>query len=93
MGEVIDPTMLFLNLDNHEVIDKIVEEVLELKAECILCMDDACLLYTSKTHMSENASDLWIWEKNGAGATEGTPFTATETPVSYTHLDVYKRQY
>lgn len=32
-----------------------------------------------KTHMSENASDLWIWEKNGAGATEGTPFTATET--------------
>ena len=31
------------------------------------------------THMSENASDLWIWEKNGAGATEGTPFTATET--------------
>lgn len=32
-----------------------------------------------KTHMSENASDLWIWEKNGAGATEGTPFNATET--------------
>lgn len=32
-----------------------------------------------KTHMSENASDLWIWEKNGAGATEGTPFTAIET--------------
>ena len=32
-----------------------------------------------KTHMSENASDLWIWEKNGVGATEGTPFTATET--------------
>ncbi|RHF84877.1 alpha-amylase [Roseburia inulinivorans] len=31
------------------------------------------------THMSENASDLWIWEKNGVGATEGTPFTATET--------------
>lgn len=23
MGEVIDPTMLFLNLDNHVVIDKI----------------------------------------------------------------------
>ena len=41
MGEVIDPTMLFLNLDNHVVIDKIVEEVLERKAECILCMDDA----------------------------------------------------
>ena len=31
----------FLNLDNHVVIDKIVEEVLERKAECILCMDDA----------------------------------------------------
>ena len=39
MGEVIDPTMLFLNLDNHVVIDKIVEEVLERKAECILCME------------------------------------------------------
>lgn len=41
MGETIDPTMLFLNLDNHVVIDKIVEEVLERKAECILGMDDA----------------------------------------------------
>lgn len=30
-----------MNLDNHVVIDKIVEEVLERKAECILCMDDA----------------------------------------------------
>ena len=28
--------------------------------------------------MSENASDLWIWEKNGAGATAGTLFTAKE---------------
>lgn len=41
MGETIDPTMLFLNLDNNVVIDKIVEEVLERKVECILCMDDA----------------------------------------------------
>ena len=31
------------------------------------------------THMSENASDLWIWEENGAGATEGTSFAKTET--------------
>ncbi len=28
--------------------------------------------------MSENASDLWIWQKSGAGATAGTLFTAKE---------------
>lgn len=32
-----------------------------------------------KTHMSKDASDLWIWEENGAGATEGTSFAKTET--------------
>ena len=31
------------------------------------------------THMSKDASDLWIWEKDGAGATEGTSFAKTET--------------
>ena len=31
-----------------------------------------------ETHMSENASDLWIWQKSGAGATAGTLFTAKE---------------
>ena len=30
------------------------------------------------THTSENASDLWIWQKSGAGATAGTLFTAKE---------------
>lgn len=30
------------------------------------------------THMSENASDLWIWQKSGAGATAGNLFTAKE---------------
>ena len=30
------------------------------------------------THMSENASDLWIWQKSGAGATAGTLFTPME---------------
>ena len=32
-----------------------------------------------KTHMSKDASDLWIWEENGAGASEGTSFAKTET--------------
>ena len=31
------------------------------------------------THMSENASDLWIWEKNCAGPEKGTSFARTET--------------
>ena len=32
-----------------------------------------------KKHMSKDASDLWIWEKNGAVATKGTSFAKTET--------------
>ena len=32
-----------------------------------------------KTHMSKDASDLWIWEENGAVATKGTSFAKTET--------------
>ena len=32
-----------------------------------------------KTLMSKDASDLWIWEKNGAVATKGTSFAKTET--------------
>ena len=31
------------------------------------------------THMSKDASDLWIWDEKGAGATEGTSFAKTET--------------
>ena len=31
------------------------------------------------THMSKDASDLWIWEKDGAGPEKGTSFAKTET--------------
>ena len=31
-----------------------------------------------KTHMSKDASDLWIWEEKGAGPKEGTSFAKTE---------------
>ena len=41
MGETVDESMLFLNQDNHVLVDKAVAEALENKAECILCMDDA----------------------------------------------------
>lgn len=41
MNEQLDPTFLYLNLDNNVVIDRTVEEVLDRKADCILCMDDA----------------------------------------------------
>mgnify|MGYP003004500037 FL=1 len=41
MNEQLDPTLLYLNLDNNVVIDRTVEEVLDRKADCILCMDDA----------------------------------------------------
>lgn len=41
MGETVDESLLFLNLENNILIDKTVKDVLEKKADCILCMDDA----------------------------------------------------
>ena len=41
MGEAVDESIIFLNQDNHVLVDKAVEEALERKADCILCMDDA----------------------------------------------------
>lgn len=41
MGLEVDESLLYLNLDNHILIDKVVEEALERKVDCILCMDDA----------------------------------------------------
>lgn len=41
MGEEIDESLLYLNLDNHILVDKAVKEALDRKVDCILCMDDA----------------------------------------------------
>ena len=41
MGFEVDESLLYLNLDNHILIDKVVKEALERKVDCILCMDDA----------------------------------------------------
>lgn len=41
IGEEPDLSMQFLNLDHDIMIDRAVEEILDRKAECILCMDDA----------------------------------------------------
>lgn len=41
MGEEVDESLLYLNLDNHILIDKAVKEALEREVDCILCMDDA----------------------------------------------------
>ena len=48
MNEQLDPTFLYLNLDNNVVIDRTVEEVLDRKADCILCMDDAICSHVLK---------------------------------------------
>ncbi|MDE7062624.1 MAG: hypothetical protein K2O73_05185, partial [Lachnospiraceae bacterium] len=32
----------------------------------------------NESHMSTDAADLWLWQKSGAGAKEGTLFTGTE---------------
>ncbi len=41
MGEEVDESLLYLNQDNHILVDKAVSEALEKKVDCILCMDDA----------------------------------------------------
>jgi len=41
MGVHIDEKLLFLNQDNHVLVDKAVNQALGQQAECILCMDDA----------------------------------------------------
>ena len=39
-GKEVDSELLFMNLENRVNINHAVEEALERKAECILCMDD-----------------------------------------------------
>ena len=41
MGLTPDENLLYLNLENGVLVDKMVEEILEKKVDCILCMDDA----------------------------------------------------
>lgn len=41
MDVPVDEKLLFLNQDNHVLVDKAVNQALEQQAECILCMDDA----------------------------------------------------
>lgn len=40
MGIPVEEELLFLNLDNHIVVDKKVEELLEKQVDGILCLDD-----------------------------------------------------
>ena len=55
-----------------------------IKKEIIIPVVEVVYYYTiyyydfDATHMSANASDLWIWQKSGAGATAGTLFTEKE---------------
>ena len=57
MNEQLDPTFLYLNLDNNVVIDRTVEEVLDRKADCILCMDDAICSRVLKRLRENHISD------------------------------------
>ncbi len=41
MGVPVDENLLFLNPENRVRVDKTVNEILEQKVDCILCMDDA----------------------------------------------------
>lgn len=49
MGAKMEESLLFLNLDNNVLTDKIVKEVLAQKVDCILCMDDAVASRVLKT--------------------------------------------
>ena len=56
---------------------------------------NTCLLYTSFKSPDEMAVAAWVRKnRHKAGATTDTlpGARARYTPVSYTHLDVYKRQ-
>lgn len=39
-GKQVDPELVFMNLESRIGINRAVEEAIEKKAECILCMDD-----------------------------------------------------
>lgn len=41
LGRSVDMNLVDLDIENNVMLDKKVEEVVELGAECILCMDDA----------------------------------------------------
>ncbi|MGO5230065.1 alpha-amylase family glycosyl hydrolase [Thermoguttaceae bacterium LCP21S3_D4] len=57
----------------------------------------------NEAHMSTSATDLWVWEKGGAGPKEGTAFTDTEVlddgntwlktvvTLSYTNVNIISR--
>lgn len=56
-------------------------------------------------HMATDATDLWLWETDGTGATKGTPFTDTEVladgntwlkctvSLPYTNLSIIARSF
>lgn len=41
MGESVNESLLYLNPENRVRVDKTVNEILDRKVDCILCMDDA----------------------------------------------------
>ena len=55
LGEQPDKSLLYLSVENRVDVDKAVNDILERKADCILCMDDAVagrvLLVLRKKHL------------------------------------------
>lgn len=54
MGEMIDESLLFLNMENKVMVDKTVKDILERNVDCILCMDDAVCSRVLKTLREEH---------------------------------------
>lgn len=54
MGELIDESLLFLNMENKVMVDKTVKDILERDVDCILCMDDAVCSRVLKTLREEH---------------------------------------
>lgn len=54
MGELIDESLLFLNMENKVMVDKTVKDILERNVDCILCMDDAVCSRVLKTLREEH---------------------------------------
>lgn len=54
MKEPVDESLIFLSIDNHVMLDKIIQEVLKRDIDCILCMDDAVCSRVLKTLREEH---------------------------------------
>ena len=83
-GMPINKELLFMNLESRAFVEKAVDDALNRKTDCILCMDDGIC--------SQAMGRLRQRHVKVPDEVKIASFYNSSVPVSYTHLDVYKRQ-